>query len=206
MTGYKIQIEVVHCVSCSKFILWDRESEQLLGLSAAQMRSTVIEDGITDPLEYPLTLEKLLGKEIAFKVKWKPHWDNSSVVSILRDTAVIEQLKAPWERDNVQQTLSLFLQKSSLSSMETTKTMPLKSGIGKNSIAFTIPPDTDEEGKYYIPEPPLSKEKIVIWAKQVHIPLSLSNKLFFSISNYEVERWETCTLLPKLLSHNAFSV
>lgn len=43
MTRYKIQIEVVHCVSCSKFILWDRESEQLLGLSAAQMRNTVIE-------------------------------------------------------------------------------------------------------------------------------------------------------------------
>ncbi|KAL5081132.1 hypothetical protein RYX36_009553 [Vicia faba] len=34
--------------------------------------------------------------EIAFKVKWQPDWKNCSVVMILRDRAVINQLKAPW--------------------------------------------------------------------------------------------------------------
>ncbi|XP_050900760.1 uncharacterized protein LOC127107522 [Lathyrus oleraceus] len=56
--------------------------------------------GINDPFEYPLALDKLLGKEFSFKVKWQVQWDNCFVVSILQETYVIEQLKAPWERDN----------------------------------------------------------------------------------------------------------
>ncbi|CAI8592249.1 unnamed protein product [Vicia faba] len=40
---FKIQVEVVHMGCCCKFVLWDRESEQLLELSANHMRSTMIE-------------------------------------------------------------------------------------------------------------------------------------------------------------------
>ncbi|XP_058762850.1 protein MAIN-LIKE 2-like [Vicia villosa] len=69
---YKIQIKVVHSGTRCKFFLWDQEWEQLLGLSAAQLRSTMSEDEVTDPLEFPLALDKLLGSKIAFKVKWHP--------------------------------------------------------------------------------------------------------------------------------------
>ncbi|CAI8583350.1 unnamed protein product [Vicia faba] len=53
----------------------------------------MIESGITDPLEFPLALDKLLGKEIAFKVKWQSLLDNCSIVSVFKDKSVIIQLK-----------------------------------------------------------------------------------------------------------------
>ncbi|KAL5096499.1 hypothetical protein RYX36_000826 [Vicia faba] len=49
--------------------------------------------GITDPLEFPLALDKLLGKEKDFKVIWKSQWDSCSVISILEDDDVLKQLK-----------------------------------------------------------------------------------------------------------------
>ncbi|XP_058777014.1 uncharacterized protein LOC131651367 [Vicia villosa] len=107
---YKIQFEVVHCGYRCKFVLWDRESEQLLELSAAQMRSTMIEiclmysGGVSDPLEYPLALDKLVGKQKAFKVKWQPLWDSCSVVSIAEDNDIFKQLSESCGLDDVQVT------------------------------------------------------------------------------------------------------
>ncbi|KAL5096020.1 hypothetical protein RYX36_000347 [Vicia faba] len=51
---------------------------------------------IDDPLEFPLALDHLLNLEMAFKVKWKPRWNDCSVVRILRDDPFIMKLKAPW--------------------------------------------------------------------------------------------------------------
>ncbi|KAL5079583.1 hypothetical protein RYX36_008004, partial [Vicia faba] len=98
---FKIQVEVVHIGCRCKFVLWDRESEQLLELYAAQMRSSMIESGVTDPLDFPLALEKLLGKEKAFKVKWQSQWDSCLVVSILEDDDVLKQLKESCGTDDV---------------------------------------------------------------------------------------------------------
>ncbi|KAL5080802.1 hypothetical protein RYX36_009223 [Vicia faba] len=66
------------------------------------MRSTMIEDRITDPLDFPLALDKLLGKEKAFKVKWQSQWDNYSVISILEDDDILKQLKESCRMDVVQ--------------------------------------------------------------------------------------------------------
>ncbi|KAI5388534.1 hypothetical protein KIW84_074284 [Lathyrus oleraceus] len=72
MFRYKIKIEVYHAGKCCKFVFWDKECSQFLGVSAIQKRDTMIEDGIDDPLEFPLALDVFLGLEIAFKVKWHP--------------------------------------------------------------------------------------------------------------------------------------
>ncbi|XP_058727793.1 uncharacterized protein LOC131599472 [Vicia villosa] len=79
---YKILIDVVHDDVKTTFVLWDRECLQLLKLTSAQMRSNMLEAGITDPLEFPLVLDDLVGLDMAFKVKWQPSWDNATVVSI----------------------------------------------------------------------------------------------------------------------------
>ncbi|XP_058757343.1 uncharacterized protein LOC131630581 [Vicia villosa] len=93
---YKIKVGVVHGSTKCNFVLWDKESEQLLDMSAANMRTMMIEKGKNDPLEFLLALGKMLSLEIAFKVKWQPNWNNCSVVMLLRDKAIINQLKAPW--------------------------------------------------------------------------------------------------------------
>ncbi|KAI5409620.1 hypothetical protein KIW84_055161 [Lathyrus oleraceus] len=95
---YKIEIEVCQSGKCYKFIFWDRECSQLLGVSVALMRDTMIHPGIDDPLEFPLALDDMLDLEFALKVKWQPRWDSCSVVMILRDELFIKQLKAPWEQ------------------------------------------------------------------------------------------------------------
>ncbi|KAI5409399.1 hypothetical protein KIW84_055000 [Lathyrus oleraceus] len=64
----KIEIEVVDNSSNVIFVFWDRECTELLEISVAQLRQTMVEDDIHDPLEFPFVLDQLLGHEFAFKV------------------------------------------------------------------------------------------------------------------------------------------
>ncbi|KAI5423963.1 hypothetical protein KIW84_030257 [Lathyrus oleraceus] len=94
---------LVHSGSHCHFVLWDQESSQILGVSTAQMRCTMIEARINDPLEFPLALGTLLGMEITFKVKWQPHWNSFSIAMILQDEAIINQLNSPWEQEKIKE-------------------------------------------------------------------------------------------------------
>ncbi|KAL5074749.1 hypothetical protein RYX36_013733, partial [Vicia faba] len=58
---YKFFIEVVNDGCRATFVLWDRECTQLLEVTAAQMRTTRLEVGIADPLEYLLKLDYIVG-------------------------------------------------------------------------------------------------------------------------------------------------
>lgn len=44
-------------------------------------------------------------------------------------------------------------------------------------MAYTIFTSEDDEGRDFIPEPSMSKEKIVAWQHQVLIPFTLSTKV-----------------------------
>ncbi|CAI8610403.1 unnamed protein product [Vicia faba] len=91
-TLYKIEIEVCHTGKSCNFVFCNRECKLLLGLSSAQLRHTMIQDGIHDPLEFSLALDQMLDLEITFKVKWQPRWKNCSVVMILKNDPFIKQL------------------------------------------------------------------------------------------------------------------
>ncbi|XP_058761316.1 uncharacterized protein LOC131634701 [Vicia villosa] len=99
MFRYKIEIEVTHGGQSCNFVFWNRECEMLLGLSASQLRNTMIQAGITDPLDFPLALDQLLKLEMAMKVKWHPRWKNCSVVMIIKNDPIIQQLKEKWGTD-----------------------------------------------------------------------------------------------------------
>lgn len=71
-----------------------------------------------------------------------------------------------------------------LSAMASTKASSSKFDTRKNQMAFIIPQKEDEQRRDFILEPPLSKEKISNWVKQVLIPFSLSNKLFAFLGAY----------------------
>ncbi|XP_058787961.1 uncharacterized protein LOC131662249 isoform X2 [Vicia villosa] len=90
------EVDVVHAGTKCKFVLWDKESEELLEVSAAHMRETMFKVGIFDPLDFPLALDKLLDQELAFKVKWQPDWTNCSVIMLVKDKPVVNQLKPEW--------------------------------------------------------------------------------------------------------------
>ncbi|KAL5058193.1 hypothetical protein RYX36_029797 [Vicia faba] len=79
--------------------------ELILGVSASQLRHTMIQAGIHDVLEFPLVLDQMLNLEMAFKVKWQPHWKNCSVVMLLKNDPFIKELKGPWEVIKVKESI-----------------------------------------------------------------------------------------------------
>ncbi|XP_058746052.1 uncharacterized protein LOC131618919 [Vicia villosa] len=87
---YRIEVGVLHVGTKCKFVLWDKESEDLLEVSAAHMRETMFQAGIFDPLDFPLALDKLLDQELAFKVKWQPDWSNCSVIMLVKDKPIVD--------------------------------------------------------------------------------------------------------------------
>ncbi|XP_058732928.1 uncharacterized protein LOC131604510 [Vicia villosa] len=100
---YKIEIEVTHVGNSCNFLFWDRECELLLGLSASQMRHTMIKAGIHDPLEFPLALDQMLDCKMAFKVKWQSRWKNASVVMLLKNDPFVKELADQFDTDEMKQ-------------------------------------------------------------------------------------------------------
>ncbi|XP_058732970.1 uncharacterized protein LOC131604555 [Vicia villosa] len=100
---YKIEIEVTHAGNSCNFLFWDRECELLLGLSASQLRHTMIKAGIHDPLEFPLALDQMLDCKMAFKVKWQPRWKNASVVMLLKNDPFVKELADQFDPDEMKQ-------------------------------------------------------------------------------------------------------
>ncbi|XP_058745814.1 uncharacterized protein LOC131618652 [Vicia villosa] len=98
---YKIEIEVTHAGNSCNFLFWDRECELLLGLSASQLRHTMIKAGIHDPLEFPLVLDQMLDCKMAFKVKWQPRWKNASVVMLLKNDPFVKELADQFDTDEM---------------------------------------------------------------------------------------------------------
>ncbi|RHN78616.1 putative non-specific serine/threonine protein kinase [Medicago truncatula] len=77
---YKLEMDVLYGDTKATFVFWDRESTQLLGISAAQLRINMIQAGITNRLEYPMLMDSIGGKTMAFKIKWQPKCKTISVV------------------------------------------------------------------------------------------------------------------------------
>ncbi|XP_058783999.1 uncharacterized protein LOC131658754 [Vicia villosa] len=90
---FRICVEVVHDGTSGRFVFWDREAGELLETSATTFRSSMVESGITDPLDYPLALDKLLGKKFAFKINWNPCFKNGYVVMYLKDKQILDRLE-----------------------------------------------------------------------------------------------------------------
>ncbi|CAI8592540.1 unnamed protein product [Vicia faba] len=87
---YKIEIKVAYAGKSCNFVFWNRECELLLGVSASQLRHTMI---------------KMLNLEMTFKVKWKPRWKNCSVVMLLKNDPFIKEPKGPWKAIEVKESI-----------------------------------------------------------------------------------------------------
>ncbi|XP_058783210.1 uncharacterized protein LOC131657876 [Vicia villosa] len=102
---YKIEVEGVHLETSCKLIFWDRECTQILGVSAAQMRDTMIQAGITDPLEFPLKLDAMTGLDLALRVRWQPSWDSCSVIMFVADKPFVKQFGAQWQPTQIKESV-----------------------------------------------------------------------------------------------------
>eukprot|EP00256_Glycine_max_P065512 XP_025980107.1 uncharacterized protein LOC112998363 [Glycine max] len=73
----------------TKFLLWDRECSELIGQSADAVNKLKIEDGDVDLNASPQALDKLLGHELAFKIKVQPKFRNSAFLKCSADSSLI---------------------------------------------------------------------------------------------------------------------
>ncbi|XP_014625994.2 replication protein A 70 kDa DNA-binding subunit E-like [Glycine max] len=86
---YRLEVMINQRNESTKFLLWDRECNELIGQSADAVNKLKIEDGDVDLNVSPQTLDKLLGYELAFKIKVQPKFKNSAVLKCSADSSLI---------------------------------------------------------------------------------------------------------------------
>ncbi|KAG5016769.1 hypothetical protein JHK85_022905 [Glycine max] len=79
---YRLELMINQGNESTKFLLWDCECSELIGQSADA-------DGDVDLNASPETLDKLLGHELAFKIKVQPKFRNSAVLKCSTDLSLI---------------------------------------------------------------------------------------------------------------------
>ncbi|GAU37169.1 hypothetical protein TSUD_391580 [Trifolium subterraneum] len=90
---YKVHVEVRFQGHKAEFVFWDRECQQLIGKTAEELKTIMIEAGEFDRHEYPAALDDMMGKELAFKVKAQPHYKLVLVLNYKTEEAIIQYLK-----------------------------------------------------------------------------------------------------------------
>ncbi|KAI5396526.1 hypothetical protein KIW84_062662 [Lathyrus oleraceus] len=60
---------------------------------------------VHNPLEYSLTFDSLIGKTMAFKVKWQPKWSTSFVISTYQDEKIVKQLLGRMEENKIKESV-----------------------------------------------------------------------------------------------------
>uniref|UniRef100_A0A0R0IXZ0 Replication factor A C-terminal domain-containing protein n=2 Tax=Glycine max TaxID=3847 RepID=A0A0R0IXZ0_SOYBN len=86
---YRLELMINQGNESTKFLLWDCECSELIGQSADAVNQLEIEDGDVDLNASPETLDKLLGHELAFKIKVQPKFRNSAVLKCSTDLSLI---------------------------------------------------------------------------------------------------------------------
>ncbi|KAL5191869.1 hypothetical protein HKD37_04G011085 [Glycine soja] len=86
---YRLEVMINHGDGNTKFLLWDRECSELISQSVDAVNKLKIKDGDVDLNVSPQALDKLLGYELAFKIKVQPKFRNSIVLKCSADSSLI---------------------------------------------------------------------------------------------------------------------
>ncbi|RZB57295.1 hypothetical protein D0Y65_046100 [Glycine soja] len=86
---YRLEVMINKGNESTKFLLWDRECSELIGQSVDAVNKLKIEDGDVDLNASPQALDKMLGHELAFKIKVQPKFRNSAVLKCSTDSSLI---------------------------------------------------------------------------------------------------------------------
>ncbi|KAL5177308.1 ATP-dependent DNA helicase PIF1 [Glycine soja] len=89
---YRLEVMINQGDESTKFLLWDRECSELIGQSADAVNKLKIEDDDVDLNVSPQALDKLLGYELAFKIKVQPKFRNFAVLKCSADSSLINDV------------------------------------------------------------------------------------------------------------------
>ncbi|GAU20371.1 hypothetical protein TSUD_11890 [Trifolium subterraneum] len=102
---YKVHVEICFQGLKGRFVFWDRECQQLIGKTAEELKTIMIEAGEFDRHEYPAALDDMMGKELAFKVNY---YKLVSVLNYKTEEAIIQYLKDKISNNEVIQIINLY--------------------------------------------------------------------------------------------------
>ncbi|AES71801.2 tyrosine kinase family protein [Medicago truncatula] len=87
LTRYKVVVQVVCDGDKSEFVFGDKKCLQIIGITTQALRKIMQEI-------YPGHLDKMLGLELALRVKYQPYYHQSSVLGFSLDPAVIRRIRS----------------------------------------------------------------------------------------------------------------
>ncbi|KAF1874419.1 hypothetical protein Lal_00029846 [Lupinus albus] len=89
---YKLDIKVIHKNGSGKFVFWDRQCSDIIGIYAANLRNQMIAEGEDDPKAYTLSLDFLLARAMALRVKVQLSYNQLFVIRLSEDPNVIKTI------------------------------------------------------------------------------------------------------------------
>ncbi|KAE9601064.1 putative nucleic acid-binding protein [Lupinus albus] len=89
---YKLDIKVNHEHRCGRFVFWDRQCVDIIGVSASELKSQMLAEGKDDPKAFPLVLDELLARTMVLRVKVQPSYNQSSVIRLSEDVNLIKKV------------------------------------------------------------------------------------------------------------------
>ncbi|KAF1862839.1 hypothetical protein Lal_00040108 [Lupinus albus] len=89
---YKLDIKVIHQHGSGRFVFWDRQCADIIGVSASDLRDQMVAEGEDDPKAFPLILDELLARTMALRVKVQPSYNQSSVIRLSEDPNLIKTI------------------------------------------------------------------------------------------------------------------
>lgn len=90
---FKVVVQVEFEGHKADFVFWDNECQAIIGKTAEDLRETMKKVGEDDPKIYPVHLDKLLGLEFVFKVKYQSYYRQASINKMSGDLALIANIK-----------------------------------------------------------------------------------------------------------------
>ncbi|KAF1893763.1 hypothetical protein Lal_00002287 [Lupinus albus] len=89
---YKLDIKVIHQHGSGRFVFWDCQYADIIGVSASDLRDQMVAEGEDDPKAFPLILDELLARTMALRVKVQPSYNQSSVIRLSEDPNLIKNI------------------------------------------------------------------------------------------------------------------
>ncbi|KAF1860020.1 hypothetical protein Lal_00027870, partial [Lupinus albus] len=89
---YKLDIKVIHQHGSGRFVFWDRQCADIIGVSASDLRDHMVAEGEDDPKAFPFILDELLARTMALRVKVQPSYNQSSVIRLSEDPNLIKTI------------------------------------------------------------------------------------------------------------------
>ncbi|KAF1874158.1 hypothetical protein Lal_00041604 [Lupinus albus] len=89
---YKLDIKVIHQHGSGRFVFWDCQCADIIGVSASDLRDQMVAEGEDDPKAFPLILDELLARTMALRVKVQPSYNQSSVIRLSEDPNLIKNI------------------------------------------------------------------------------------------------------------------